>query len=241
MRRIHILMPMGGLGSRFAKEGWSTPKPMIPVDGVPMFRKALGSFDGLPAPRAVTLVIRRELDDAFGLGGMITATLPQAEVVVIPELTRGSVETCLAAAPLIRPDDGVVVLDCDLWFSSPAYLALIAGALDGSRPVDGGLLTFPATSPRYSFAELDGRRVVRTAEKEAISSNALAGAYFFNTGKLFLDAAHDLVSRPPVNEYYVSHLYNIILQRGGHVEAAPVERYASFGTPEELAAYAAES
>ena len=42
-----ILMPMGGLGSRFAKEGYKTPKPLIEVDGKPMFMRALDSFKPL--------------------------------------------------------------------------------------------------------------------------------------------------------------------------------------------------
>lgn len=29
MRPLHIIMPMAGEGSRFLKEGWTTPKPLI--------------------------------------------------------------------------------------------------------------------------------------------------------------------------------------------------------------------
>lgn len=236
-RRLHILMPMGGLGARFASQGFHVPKPLIPVDGIPMFRKALSSFDGLSLAPAVTTIIRRELDETFALAARIKQAAPGAAVAVIERLTRGAVETCLAAADDIRDDDAVVVLDCDLWFESADYLALIGDVLAGRRALAAALLTFTAHDARYSFARLAGTRVIETAEKRAISSHAIAGAYFFSTGEIFLRAARELMSRPVEQEYYLSYLYNIIIGQGGAVEAVHTSRYRSFGTPEELAAY----
>lgn len=34
LRPLHIIMPMAGEGSRFLKEGWTTPKPLIPLHGM---------------------------------------------------------------------------------------------------------------------------------------------------------------------------------------------------------------
>jgi len=38
MRPLHIIMPMAGEGSRFVKEGWTTPKPLIELKGIPLFK-----------------------------------------------------------------------------------------------------------------------------------------------------------------------------------------------------------
>jgi dTDP-glucose pyrophosphorylase len=240
-RRLHILMPMGGLGARFASQGFGLPKPLIPVDGMPMFRKALSSFDGLSPAPAVTTIIRRELDETFALGSRIRQAASGATVVVIERLTRGAVETCLAASDVIRNDDAVMVLDCDLWFESTEYLALIGDVLAGRRALAGALLTFMGNDPRYSFARLAGKRVVETAEKHAISAHAIAGAYFFSSGEIFLRAARELVSHSVEHEYYVSLLYNIIIRQGGEVEAVHASDYRSFGTPGELIAYEGSS
>ena len=43
MRPLHIIMPMAGEGSRFAKAGWTTPKPLIELRGVPLFMRAINS------------------------------------------------------------------------------------------------------------------------------------------------------------------------------------------------------
>ena len=110
-----------------------------------------------------------------------------------------------------------------------------------AKDAEGGLLvSFESTLPRYSYAETDGSdRVVRTAEKEVISTHALCGAYFFATGKLFKEAAHRLLNEAQFNkpEYYVSLLYNYLLREEQVVRLASMEKYCSYGTPEELKQY----
>lgn len=41
MRSLHIIMPMAGEGTRFLKEGWTTPKPLIELKGIPLFVRAI--------------------------------------------------------------------------------------------------------------------------------------------------------------------------------------------------------
>ena len=43
MRSLHIIMPMAGEGTRFLKEGWTTPKPLIELKGIPLFVRAIRS------------------------------------------------------------------------------------------------------------------------------------------------------------------------------------------------------
>lgn len=33
--KVHLIMPMGGRGSRFSKEGFDFPKPLIQIYGKP--------------------------------------------------------------------------------------------------------------------------------------------------------------------------------------------------------------
>ena len=35
---INIVIPMAGAGSRFAKEGYADPKPLIKINGIPMIQ-----------------------------------------------------------------------------------------------------------------------------------------------------------------------------------------------------------
>ncbi|MFP2907292.1 NTP transferase domain-containing protein [Pyxidicoccus sp. 3LFB2] len=244
MRPLHVLLPMAGLGSRFADAGFTTPKPLIPVDGIPMVLKALSSLSDWGLDVVHTAVVRRPHEEEFRLATLLREAVPGMHVEILEEMTRGAVETALAASGRMTGERGLLVMDCDLWFDSPAYRDLVRGALTGQdASLAGGLLTFPSQLPRYSYAKCEGDTVVRTAEKVVISDRAIMGAYFFATERHFLTAGRHLMDRPiteGMREYYLSLLYNILLESGGTVRAAKTSRYASFGTPEELRQYEAQ-
>ncbi len=55
------IIPMAGLGSRFSKEGYILPKPLIPVSGKPMILKVIES---LPISEKNIFIVRKEhIDD----------------------------------------------------------------------------------------------------------------------------------------------------------------------------------
>ena len=235
-------MPMAGEGSRFLNEGWNTPKPLIELKGVPLFKRAIGSvaIDGVDMK--YSFIVRQNHIDDYGIDVAIQKILPQANIFSVKQTTRGAVETCLIAESAIEDDDAVIVMDCDLEFRSKRFEELLRESLSTDAKVaNGGLLvSFESTLPRYSYAETDGSdRVVRTAEKEVISTHALCGAYFFSTGRIFKDAARRLLNEAQFDkpEYYVSLLYNYLLREGQVVRLAPMEKYCSYGTPEELKQY----
>ena len=43
--RVNILLPVAGRAQRFLNEGYTLPKPLIDVAGVPMIQRALKSID----------------------------------------------------------------------------------------------------------------------------------------------------------------------------------------------------
>lgn len=242
MRQLHIIMPMAGEGSRFARAGWTTPKPLIELRGVPLFQRAISSVALPGVEMKYSFIVRQEHIDKQHIDKLIQDILPEARVFSVLKTTRGAVETCLVAEEAIDDEDAVVVMDCDLEFRSVRYNELVSSALSVSADeADGGaLVSFESDNPRYSYAQIDNQgRVLRTAEKEPISNHALCGAYFFGSGKDFKRIAHQLLDdgthgKP---EFYVSLLYNYLLSEGKVVRLAPMEEYYSYGTPEELKRY----
>jgi dTDP-glucose pyrophosphorylase len=235
-------MPMAGEGSRFLKEGWTTPKPLIVLHGMPLFMRAIGSVFIEGVSMKYSFIVRQEHIDRFHIDEQIRAIIPEANIFSVTKTTRGAVETCLMAESAIDEEDAVMVMDCDLEFRSKVFMKGITEILrQPSAEANGGMLiSFESTEPRYSYAEVDDNMVVkRTAEKEVISSHALCGAYFFSSAKGFLKAAHRLMNEPVFTkpEYYVSLLYNYLLADGEKVMLATMEEYYSYGTPEELKKY----
>ncbi len=241
MATLQVLMPMGGLGTRFRKVGVTTPKPLLEVGGVPMFQRALASFAPWTGDKTVTVVVREDNDREYGLARQVVAVEPAARIVLLDHDTRGAVETCLQAREQLDPDQPLAIMDCDIAFEAPGYFTALAEAAD-RRDVDGLLLSFRSTEPRYSYAEVgpDGR-VVRTAEKQPISSDALMGVYSFTRAGVFLDAADRLMARQidaAMPEYYVSLVFNELIAAGRPVGLVRGDFYC-FGTPEELERYLA--
>lgn len=239
MRPLHIIMPMAGEGSRFLKEGWTIPKPLIKLKGIPLFKRAIGSVAFGDAPMKYSFIVRKEHIDKYHIDEQIKEILPEANIFFVERTTRGAVETCLMAESAISEEDSLVVMDCDLEFRSEGFVDNIKQIL--SLPIDnvnGGLLvSFDSNDSRYSYAEVDENMIViRTAEKEVISNHALCGAYFFSSAKGFLKAAHQLLDEPEFtkSEYYVSLLYNYLLKNGETVRLSKMEMFHSYGTPEEL-------
>lgn len=240
MRALHIIMPMAGEGSRFRNAGWTTPKPLIELNGKPLFVRAIESVKVDGAPMKYSLIVRKEHIDEYGIDKGIREILPEAMIYSVEKTTRGAVETCLIAEAGIADDDAVVVMDCDLEFRSESYKRIIEEALKDGNATGGALVSFDSDEPKYSYAELDENgNVVRTAEKEVISNHALCGAYFFASGKEFKEVAHKLLNEPVMlkPEFYVSLLYNYLLAKGDTVKLATMEDYRSYGTPEELKRY----
>lgn len=235
-------MPMAGEGSRFQKEGWTIPKPLIKLRGKELFLRAIGSVKVKNAPMKYSFIVRQEHIDKYQIDKKIKRILPEANIFSVLKTTRGAVETCLMARDTIDVEDSIVVMDCDLEFKSKTYVAYIESVL--SKPinqVDGGaLVSFDSYLPKYSYAEVDADMdVIRTAEKEVISSHALCGAYFFSKAQDFLSAADAMLadanfSKP---EFYVSLLFNTLLRNGERVKLVKMEEYYSYGTPEELKRY----
>lgn len=239
MRTLHIIMPMAGEGSRFRDAGWTTPKPLIELNGKPLFLRAIESVKVEGAPMKYSFIVRQEHIDKYDVDKGIKEIIPSAKIYYVEKTTRGAVETCMIAEEGVADDDAVVVMDCDLEFRSQRYAELIKEALKtpAEESKGGALVSFESDQPKYSYAELgDNGLVKRTAEKEVISNHALCGAYFFSSGKEFKEVAHRLLNEPVMlkPEFYVSLLYNYLLKNGSPVRLAPMEIYRSYGTPEEL-------
>ena len=99
--------------------------------------------------------------------------------------------------------------------------------------------------PRHSYSlSFDNKTAVRVAEKdpELVAQGAYAniGAYYFSTGKIFVDEAEtaiqegDVSGLPGKEEFFVAPLYQRLLNQGKKVQIAIVKEVWRLGTPQEL-------
>ncbi len=237
--KINIIIPMGGFGSRFVKAGFTTPKPLIVSHGKTLIEWAVASFGSLTAQPHVQLifVISEEHELSFQMTEKLHGFFGESIQVVIeyPPL-RGQASGCLAAKSLINNFQQLVIYNCDTYTTgNEVMFDLIAK----ERP-DGIIACFEATDPRYSYAHVDEFGYVDlTKEKEAISTHASTGLYYFRRGKDFVSAVESTIARNETSkgEYYVAPCYNELLKSGKKIKIYNVKENWVLGTPEELAVF----
>ena len=239
MEKPHLIMPMGGRGSRFFDDGFVIPKPLIELRGKPFFYWSAQSVLHDVAVADLRFVVLREHVEDFAIDQRIREYYPDAAITVIPAVLPGAVLTCMEGAKAL--DDGAPVLfnDCDHLFRSAAFAAFCAAG-DFASP-DGALLTFRSDEPKFSYVRFgaDGA-VTGTAEKRVVSDRAICGAYYFRSAGVFLSAAERYLQKSRYEEFFVSGVYDELLAAGGSVGCFDTDLHISFGTPAEYAAAAAD-
>lgn len=230
--KIHLVMPMGGKGSRFSREGFGFPKPMIQIYGKPFFYWATRSVSKFLELESLDFVILQEHIDKYKIDAEIHAFFPEAGLHILPEVTEGAVITCLKGIENINDDLPVMFNDCDHLFKCARLNEFCRG--NGEKSADGMLLTFESDEAKYSFVEKDPMgNVIRTVEKEAVSNEAICGCYYFASSEIFKAAANEYLARCDYTEYFMSGVYNVMIDHGQCVRSLKTDFHVPFGVPEE--------
>jgi len=230
----NILVPMAGLGSRFIKEGFKVPKQLINIKDKHLIDISLDCLDYEGCN--LIFVVRDETVYNFHMDDLLRKKFgDDIKVVVLDKLTDGSVCSCLYAEEYIDNDAPLIIHTLDIEFR-PVFNPHIMNNLNG----DGLLLTFKSNSSNYSYAKVDKNGfVTQTAEKKAISSDACVGIYGFKKGSDFCKYAREMIKRDlrTNNEFYISPLYNLLIEDGKKIRTEDVDKMHVFGTPDEFHFY----
>ena len=232
---IHLIMPMAGEGSRFVKDGFDVPKPLLEIQGEPFFYWATQSVRKFVELASLTFVVLERHVKAYRMDEAIRAKFPEARLVVLPKVLNGAVLSALAGVAAVSDDAPILLNDCDHIFTCHAFYAFCQKGAFGMP--DGALLTFDSIDPKFSFAQLDAEgNVVGTVEKQAVSRHAICGAYYFRNRSLFETASEEYLHACAYKEYFVSGVYNVLAAHQQKIRAWHVDMHLPFGTPEEYEA-----
>jgi UDP-N-acetylglucosamine diphosphorylase / glucose-1-phosphate thymidylyltransferase / UDP-N-acetylgalactosamine diphosphorylase / glucosamine-1-phosphate N-acetyltransferase / galactosamine-1-phosphate N-acetyltransferase len=233
---INVVIPMAGLGSRFVKAGFTTPKPFIEVHDTTLIELVLSNLNLREAKyfllaRSEHLVLQEPVLDRIKKRYDVT-------LVPVDKLTEGAACTVLHAHRLINTSTPLLLANSDQFVDSS-----IQGFVDDcdAREIDGSILTFvdKDRDPKWSFAKINSERLVtEVKEKVAISEHATVGIYYFAQGRFFVDGAIDMiVANDRVNgEFYTCPVYNYGIAKGLRfgIYNIDAEKMHGLGTPEDL-------
>lgn len=233
---MKILIPMAGEGSRFTKEGYQFPKPLIDVSGAPMIQRIVEnlSFEA----EYIFLVRKEHIEKYVGLCETLKQiTNNKAIIVPVDGLTEGAASTALLARDFIDTDEDLLIANSDQIIEYEVNNFL---TIKNLTSIDSMVFTFIATHPKWSFVKINSKGfVTEVAEKNPISNIATCGIYWYRKGKDFIKYAEQMISKKIKvnNEYYIAPVFNELIQDNKTLVPFYVNKMWGIGTPEDLTFY----
>ena len=230
--KMNVLIPMAGAGSRFEKAGYTFPKPLIDVNGKPMIQTVV---ENLNIDAKHIFIVQKEHYEKYNLKYLLNLiTNNNCEIVQVEGITEGACCTTLLAKEFIDNDEPLVIANSDQyveWDSNEFMYSMVAD------DIDGGILSFTATHPKWSFAKLnkDGF-VCEVAEKKPISDIATVGIYYWKKGSDYVKYSERMIEKDirTNGEFYVCPVFNQAIEDDKKIKVFPVENMWGIGTPEDL-------
>ena len=228
---LNVLIPMAGAGSRFEQAGYTFPKPLIDVKGRPMIQVVT---ENLNIKANFIYVVQKEHRAKYNLDALLDLITPGCRIVETDGLTLGAACTALLAKEHINNDAPLFFANSDQFveWDSNEFLYKM-----NETDADGGIVTFKATHPKWSFVKINEQGLVtEVAEKKPISDIATVGFYYWKHGSDFVKYAKQMIDKDiRVNdEFYVCPVFNEAIEHGANIRTFNVNKMWGLGTPEDL-------
>jgi HAD superfamily hydrolase (TIGR01509 family) len=228
---LNVLIPMAGAGSRFEKAGYAFPKPLIEVNGKPMIQVVV---DNLSIEANYIFIVQKSHKEKYNLDSVLNLIAPNCKIVEVDGMTEGAACTTLLAEEYINNDRPLLLANSDQFveWSSSKFLYKMQ-----EQDLDGGILSFSSTHPKWSYAKVDENgHVTEVAEKKPISNCATVGIYYWKKGSDYVKYAKQMIQKDTRtnNEFYVCPVFNEAVGDNKRVAVFGIEKMWGLGTPEDL-------
>ena len=229
--KLNILIPMAGAGSRFEQAGYTFPKPLIDVKGKPMIQVVV---ENLNIDANYIYVVQKSHREKYNLDTLLNLITPGCKIVEVDGITEGAACTALLAKEYINNDAPLFFANSDQYaeWDSNEFMYKMQ-----ETEADGGIVTFKAIHPKWSFAKINEQGyVTEVAEKNPISDNATVGFYYWKHGFEFVKYAEQMIADNTRvnNEFYVCPVFNEAIADKKKIKAFNIDKLFGLGTPEDL-------
>jgi dTDP-glucose pyrophosphorylase len=232
--KMNVLIPMAGAGSRFESAGYTFPKPLIDVAGNPMIQVVVNNLN---IDANYIYIVQKSHRQKYNLDTLLNIITPGCKIVEVDGITEGAACTALLAKEYINNDAPLFFANSDQFVEWDSNEFLYKMQETNS---DGGIVTFNAIHPKWSFAKINEFGLVtEVAEKNPISNIATVGYYYWKCGSDFVKYAEQMIHKNiRVNgEFYVCPVFNEAIQEGSQIRTFNAEGMWGLGTPEDLRYY----
>eukprot|EP00747_Dinoflagellata_sp_TGD_P207990 gnl/TRDRNA2_/TRDRNA2_81514_c0_seq2.p1 gnl/TRDRNA2_/TRDRNA2_81514_c0~~gnl/TRDRNA2_/TRDRNA2_81514_c0_seq2.p1 ORF type:complete len:384 (+),score=72.33 gnl/TRDRNA2_/TRDRNA2_81514_c0_seq2:90-1154(+) len=247
---MNVVVPLGGVGSRFQKEGYLTRgKPFVPVLGKEMILWVLDNLT-IAADDALVIIFNPGwMSMSSFMREVVQSRYPTCTLVELPGPTRGAAETVLIglrALPEEAQKRPTLLADGDTF-----YTADVVGHFRSVAATHNACFCFHDTQPKpiYSYLELDDSdNIKQVKEKIKISDWANTGCYCFRDGAQLASECEELIKRGETQlsqdqkgEFYTSGVIAAMIEKGEPFKGLKLQAndFHVLGTPEQVEAFCA--
>jgi NDP-sugar pyrophosphorylase family protein len=242
MTNIQLIIPMSGIGKRFIEAGYKDPKPLIEVDGKPIIEHVVNLFPGVEDVTFICNEIHK------GIENTLEKIKPNCKIHWVSNQNRkGPVDAVLQIKDFIDDNKEIIVSYCDygtVWDFDRFLKETRQGKFDGAIPCYIGFHPHMLGSDNYAFCKHQNNVLLEIKEKEPFTNNKMSeyasnGTYYFKNGKILKNYFQKLIDLDLnlKGEYYVSMVYNLLVQDKLRVNIFEIEKMLQWGTPYDLEIY----
>ena len=226
-----VIILLGGKGERFKNNGYTVPKPLIPIFGKPIIEWLI---DNLNFDKIDNIIIpyNEELSKYnFEEYLKNKYLIYKFTFKLLKYETRGAAETLYDTlndlCKLNISDQPILSLDGDNFYTTD-----IIKEWGGKNKI----FCFEDISdnPIYSYVEYQDNKIINIVEKNKISNYACCGAYGFNSWKKLMDGCKYVIDNDirSNNEFYISNVVKNMLENEiFKIQLINKSKYICLGTP----------
>ena len=247
-KEVQIIIPMSGVGQRFVDEGYINPKPLIDVDGMPMIQHVVQLF---PGEKNIKFICNNQHLKDTNMRQILQNISPTCEIYEVPTIHReGPVHAVSLIFDSIHDEKEVIVSYCDYgtyWDYSKFLQDTREKNADGAIACYKGFHPHMLGTDNYAFLKEteNGTRWMEAIQEkmpftnDRMSEYASNGTYYFKSGAIMKKYFTMLMDKQlkVKNEYYVSMVYNLLVEEGLNVNIFEIEHMLQWGTPYDLEIY----
>ena len=228
-----ILIPLGGTGQRFKKNGYSMPKALIKVDGKEIIFHLL---DNLQINKNISMIYipyNKEYVN-YNFEQLLTEKYPNYifKFFILEKQTRGACETIYNGLKNIETmkDQPVLCIDSDNF-----YTINIINLWNGKNTVFSFI--DKGEQPLFSYVKTNNNKIIDIVEKNKISDYACTGAYGFNSFYKLMNECEYIINNniTQKGEFYTSGVIKEMIKKNSFTNIVIDNKdYFSLGTPEQI-------
>jgi len=241
---FQLIIPMSGIGKRFIDAGYKNTKSLIEIDGFPIIKHVVDLFPGVDD---ITFICNDIHLRETNMREVLKRISPNSKILEVVDNVKGPVNAIKQAFEIIDDNKQTIVSYCDYgtyWDFEKFVNYVNFNNYDGSIPCYTGFHPHMLGSDNYAFCKEKNMELIQIKEKEPFTQNkmneyASNGTYYFKSGWILKKYAKQLMDLDiNINgEYYVSLIYNLLVNDNLKVGIFEIENMLQWGTPYDLENY----